>query len=118
LLILTVGGAPEPIAASLASSEPQPVERAIFVCSRDSRPSLGLDSTPPAFLPNRPTVFGLIGQLGRELRPSQFKFVTISDHQDLTRCVEEMRRSLDPQVRAWLNRGPGFLVIADSGLST
>jgi len=112
LLVLTVGGAPEPIAASLACRDPEPVERALFVCSAASRSSLGVDQ-PPLGAPVRSTVVGLARELGCELRPAQFDIVTISNHQDLTGCVEQIRRALDPQVRSWLGRGAGYLVVAD-----
>ena len=115
LLILTVGGAPEPIAASLLCREPEPVERAVFICSTDSRASLGLDFEirPPVQHPLRPTALALAREQGCDLRPGQYEVMTVSNHQDLTRCVEEIRRTLDRQVRNWLSRGPEFLVISD-----
>jgi CRISPR-associated protein (TIGR02710 family) len=111
LLIATVGSAPEPVAASLASREPRSYERVIFVCSIDTRASLGIDA--PSTDACAPTVLGLARELGCEPRPAQYDIVIVPDHQDLSGCVETLRRELDPAVRTWRARGPGYAVVAD-----
>jgi CRISPR-associated protein (TIGR02710 family) len=121
LLIATVGSAPEPVAASLASQEPEGYERVFFVCSADTRATLtgaGASAATPAAAgapgaKGRPTVMALARNLGCEPRPGQFDVVVVPDPQDLAGCTETLRRALDPRVRDWQSRGAEFRVVAD-----
>lgn len=126
LLICTVGGTPEAIVASLRCTEPEPVARAVFICSAETRrmvdaPAGLTRQERPCPLCGQPVhecrdEAGLLQRLEREnarLDPGCYDIVQLTDPQDLTLCIEELHRELSPIVKRWLDRGPGHTVVAD-----
>lgn len=97
LLVCTIGGSPEPIAASLRHWKPA---RVLFVPSRDTAGQVELILTQAS------------GDDGITLGPGQFDRVLITDAQDFAGCVHKMRE-LATEVQRWLERGPNFKVIID-----
>jgi CRISPR-associated protein (TIGR02710 family) len=100
LLICTVGGAPEPIVASVLAHRP---ERLIFVVSRDTRSSVAESISPK--LAAHETPFAL--------EPGRYDFVELSDAQDFGQCVRELRGAQARHVAPWLARGGEFCVTVD-----
>ena len=98
MLICTVGGAPEPVVRSIL--EPPRPDRVVFVCSTESRASI---DGPAADNPG--IIVRLAGQ-GAPLAAGQYDFLTVSDPQNLTLCVQELDRRLTLHCADWKSRGP------------
>ena len=97
LLIATVGGSPKPLAVSIAHWCP---DRVVFVPSSD-------------------TASG-IAKINHELEikeytlnEGQFVKVTLSDPQDFSLCVQEMRSRLASDVTEWCGRGAEYGCVVD-----
>ncbi len=97
LLILTVGGSPEPIVASLRHWRPARVR---FVTSPETTATVGTAIVPAAVA------------AGCALDPGRYEIAEVPDSQDLTACVARLRL-LTPEVEAWLARGDDFEVVVD-----
>ncbi len=126
LLVCTVGGAPEPVVASVLYHTPQPANRVVFVCSAGSRRVIdhpeGIERRDRQCPICNESVHecldqaGILQRLEREkqpLDPGRFDIVELSDPQDLKACVEQIRLKLLPKLTDWLNRGPDHRVIVD-----
>ena len=100
LLICTVGGAPEPIAASILAHRP---ERILFVVSAETRLSV-TEKVVPAVQ---------AGETSLALDPGRFDFVELPSAQDFSFCVQELRAAYGRYVQSWLQRGDGYLVTVD-----
>lgn len=96
LLICTVGGSPEPIVAALKRWQPARVR---FVHTPGTRGRVD-EIVPKAH------------QEGVHLNAGQYDLLELPDEQDFTSCIERLR-SLNDEVRSWLNRGTGFEVVVD-----
>ncbi|MCY4325345.1 MAG: TIGR02710 family CRISPR-associated CARF protein, partial [Betaproteobacteria bacterium] len=97
LLIVTVGSAPEPVAASTQRWQP---ERIVFVPS----------SQTVTYVED---VRDLLEDSGYYLHHAEFEVVSISDPQDFTKCVQQMRTGLEQQLRRWRSCGEDHECIAD-----
>lgn len=97
LLICTVGGSIEPIAASLKHWRPS---RVLFVPSSQTKPDIEGKILP------------LARQEGVDLGPGCYDYVVVPDAQDFTACLHKMR-DLAPQVAGWLARGADYTVVVD-----
>jgi CRISPR-associated protein (TIGR02710 family) len=94
-LIATVGGAPQPIVASIIKWKPTHV---IFVVSDDSRDNVTEDRTINGKL--SPCILTSLKTNGVSEFKGRWSFFGISDPQDYTALVREMRR-LDNKVTEW-----------------
>lgn len=99
LLICTVGGSPEPIAASLKRWRP---DRAIFVPSRETRAQVEEKALPLAATDPQAFV----------LPVGCYEFCEIPDAQDFAGAVRKMRE-LAGEVARWQARGDAFEVVVD-----
>jgi CRISPR-associated protein (TIGR02710 family) len=97
LLICTVGGSPEPIAAALKHWRPH---RVIFVPSKQSRAEVEAKVLP------------LARAAGFALDIGCYDFVEVPDPQDFTACVRKMR-DLGPEIGRWHARGSEYSVVVD-----
>ena len=97
LLIATVGGAPEPLAASIRKWRPA---RVLFVPSSGTADQIN-------------GIRDLLARQGYELGAGLFETIPVSDHQDFSGCVREMRRGLEEHVTRWRERGEGHECVAD-----
>lgn len=98
LLIATVGGSPEAIAATVAHWKPT---RVLFIPSQDSRSQI------------RSVLERLSEQHKHPLSEGAYQDYPINDPQDFTACVHHMRRTLNLEVANWIDRGENYRVIAD-----
>ena len=98
LLIASVGGSPEPVAASIYRWRP---ERILFVPSADTAGGIK-------------DIWDELEKKGRPLAVGQYDTIhTLSNPQDFTKCVQEMRDSLESPVAEWCRKGEGFGCIVD-----
>ena len=97
MLILTVGGSPPPVAASVLHWRPA---RVLFLPSRDSRSKIEQEILP------------LLQRESFDLDPGRYDVEILDDEQDLTRCLEQIRH-LTPRVQEWVARGDEFEVVVD-----
>jgi len=97
LLICTVGGTPEAVAAAIKGSRPQ---RVIFVVSPETHVDVETKILP------------LLQQDGQALSAGQFDYHQVPDAQDFTSCVERIRE-LGDKVNRWARRGENFGVLVD-----
>lgn len=100
LLICTVGGAPEPIVASILAHRP---ERVLFVASTETKGSVDERIVPS--LADHEMQFAL--DAGR------FDFFILPNAQDFSACVSELRTVHTRYVQPWIQRGTDFKVIVD-----
>ncbi len=103
LLIATVGGAVQPIAAAVRHNRPVRIR---FICSADTRALIDRPGDNP----------GIVQQLARDgyrLDPAVWDAIDVPNPQDLAGCVETVRRSLTTEVENWVFRGDEFQVICD-----
>lgn len=96
LLICSVGGTPEPVAAAIRRWRPA---RVMFLCSEQTRPSINaaLESAAAA---------------GLAIPPGCTDQIALSDHQNLQSTLRELRR-LDAHVQDWQQRGDDYTVVVD-----
>ena len=106
LLVCTVGGAPEPIVASILACDPA---RVVFVCSPDSKRSLTVHAGDPA----GKGVLGMLAERGKVFDSGRYELIELPSAQDLERCVEAIHRGITPEVDRWLRRGAGHSVVVD-----
>ena len=97
LLLCTVGGTPEAIAASIKGLQP---ERVIFIVSPETESQVEKEVVP------------LLQREGITLTPGQYDMHRIPDAQDFPGCVEAMR-ALGPRVEGWVVRGEDYRAAAD-----
>jgi len=97
LLIATVGGAPEPLVASIRKWRPA---RVLFVPSSGTAGQIS-------------GIRNLLARQGYELGAGLFETIPVSDHQDFSGCVREMRRGLEEHVTRWRERGEGHECVID-----
>lgn len=96
LLICSVGGTPEPVAAAIRHWRPA---RVMFLCSEQTRASINaaLQSATAADL---------------AIPPGCTDQIVLSDHQHLQKTLRELR-PLDPYVQSWQQRGDDYAVVVD-----
>ena len=96
LLIATVGGSPNPVAASILHWQP---DRVLFVPSADTADGIA----------------DIRDQLDKSdgLDEGRYDTIPLSDPQDFSRCVQEMRSGLEPRVVEWCGRGEGYECVVD-----
>jgi len=97
LLIATVGGAPEPLVASIRKWQPA---RVLFVPSSGTADQIN-------------GIRDLLSRQGYELGAGLFETIPVSDHQDFSGCVREMRCGLEEHVTRWRERGEDHECVAD-----
>jgi CRISPR-associated protein (TIGR02710 family) len=97
LLICTVGGSPEPIAAALKYWQPSRVH---FLPTKETRDQIATRVIP------------LAEAEGFPLDPGRYDALELHDGQHFASCVERMRQ-LTPEVERWLRRGEHFQVAVD-----
>lgn len=97
LLITTVGGAPEPLVASIEQWRPAKV---LFVPSSETADKVG-------------RIRDLLKQHGHDLREGEYETIPVSDPQNFSRCVHEMRNGLEGYVTGWCERGDDYDCVAD-----
>ena len=97
LLICTVGGTPEAIAAAIKGSAP---ERVTFVVSPETRGDVETGVLP------------LLQREGLTLTRGQYDYLQVPDAQDFITCVERLRE-LGDEVSKWRARGKEFTVLVD-----
>ncbi|HMQ15855.1 MAG TPA: hypothetical protein PKC49_07770, partial [Phycisphaerae bacterium] len=95
LLICSVGGTPEPIAAAIRRWRPA---RVMFLCSDQTRASINaaLDAAAAASGPSIP--------------PGCTDQTVLRDPQDLQQTLRDLR-PLDQHVQSWQQRGENFAVV-------
>lgn len=96
LLICSVGGTPEPIAAAIRNWQP---ERVMFFHSEQTRASIkaALDSVAGG---------------GLRIPPGCTEQTVLSDPQDLQQTLRELR-ALDQHVQSWWQRGENYAIVVD-----
>jgi CRISPR-associated protein (TIGR02710 family) len=100
LLVCTVGGAPEPVVASILACEPA---RVVFVCSADSKRSITAQSG----------VLEVLASHGKPYDAGRFEVIQLPSAQDLEKCVEAIQRCVTPEVERWVARGVEHEVVVD-----
>lgn len=98
LLIATVGGSPEAVAATVAHWRPA---RTLFIPSQDSCAQV---RTAIELLPERGDY---------RLSEGEYEVHPVADAQDFPDCVATMRRLLTGEVVKWLQRSENHVVVAD-----
>src|SRR5579875_3414794 len=93
LLVCTVGGAPEPIAASLCSTDPEYPSRVVFVCSSSTRATTA-------------QVLELASRNGPPVREADCDFVEISNPPALGLCIQERSNRVGAKSQECLNGRP------------
>jgi CRISPR-associated protein (TIGR02710 family) len=106
LLILTVGGSPDPLIYSILQ-EPRP-DRVIFVCSEESAHSV----SPQGKASNG--VLDACARRGFSLGEGQIDRLVLTNPQLLSACIEEMERYLSARVADWFQR-PGAVTVDATG---
>ena len=91
LLIATVGGTPEPLAASIMHWKP---DKVVFMPSRGTRDKIK-------------SVLKLLCNKQYRLREGEYEVLVLSDEQDFSQCVQEMRFRLQAMVKDWVDRSGG-----------
>ncbi len=97
LLIATVGGTPEPLAASIMHWKPVKV---VFVPSRGT-----MDKTK--------SVLGLLCNKQYRLGEGEYEELVLSDEQDFSKCVQEMHFGLKAMVKDWVGRSDHHGCVVD-----
>lgn len=98
LLIATVGGSPEPLAASLLHWRPS---RSIFVVSTETKTAVASQLVP-----------AVQGAGWGDFDAGRYDLVEIVNAQDFSGIVARLR-ALDSRVQSWLHDHPGSEIIAD-----
>lgn len=91
LLIATVGVTPEPLAASIMHWKP---DKVVFMPSRGTRDKIK-------------SVLKLLCNKQYRLREGEYEVLVLSDEQDFSQCVQEMRSGLKAMVKEWIGRSGG-----------
>jgi len=97
LLIATVGGAPQPIVASIKRWKP---ERILFVVSPETKPEV------------EGKIAALLAGEDYRISPGIWDALCVPSAQDFAECVKKMGE-LSNEVKKWLNRGEDFQVVVD-----
>jgi CRISPR-associated protein (TIGR02710 family) len=97
LLICTVGGSPEPVAAAIHEWKPLTVR---FVVTPQSKGDIESKILPMA------------QEKGTALDAGRYELLELTDGEDLPGCLDQLRE-LAPEVRDWKGRGEGFRVVVD-----
>ena len=97
LLIATVGGAPEPLVASIRKWRPA---RVLFVPSPSTTVQIN-------------DIRALLAGQEYKLGAGQYETIPVSDHQDFSGCVREMRSGFEEHVTRWRERGEGHECVVD-----
>ena len=98
LWIATVGGAPAPLAKSLAHWQPA---KAVFLPSEQTASQIAEVILPQA------------AEEGCALSPGQMDTVLLPDAQDPTSCIQTIAERVQSTVQEWLARGDDFDVVVD-----
>ena len=91
LLIATVGGRPEPLAASIMHWKPAKV---VFVPSRGTRDKIK-------------SILELLCSKQYHLKEGEYEEIPVSSGQDFSQCVQEMQFRLKAKVKEWIGRSGG-----------
>lgn len=105
LLVTTVGGTPQAIAAGILNVRPQ---RIVFVCSPETR-----DSVEKPDARGNPSILELVRRSGFEVAPGAYDILEIESAQDLESLVQKARRELEPLIRKWAAHSGSHRVIVD-----
>ena len=97
LLIATVGGTPEPLAASIMHWKPAMV---VFVPSRKTVPKIK-------------DIQELLCNHQYDLREGECGRVTVSNEQDFSQCVQEMHSGLKAMIKDWVGRSDHHGCVVD-----
>ncbi len=98
LLIASVGGNPQPVVSSLLHWRPA---RVIFLPSERSTDMV--DTILRSFAEH----------VGGPLSVGSYEIYRLSDAEDFSECVGDMRRALGPEVERWRSRGEDHEVVVD-----
>ena len=91
LLIATVGGKPEPLAASIMRWKP---DKVVFVPSQDTRDKIK-------------SILELLCSRQYHLKEGEYEVLAVSSGQDFSQCVQKMRSGLKAKVKEWIGRSGG-----------
>lgn len=97
LLIATVGGTAEPLAASVMHWKPAKV---VFVPSRGT-----MDKTK--------SVLELLSNRQCHLKEGEYEVLVLSDEQDFSQCVQEMHFGLKMTIKDWIGRSDHHGCVVD-----
>lgn len=97
LLIATVGGTAEPLAASVMHWKPAKV---VFVPSRGT-----MDKTK--------SVLELLSNRQCRLKEGEYEVLVLSDEQDFSQCVQEMHFGLKMTIKDWIGRSDHHGCVVD-----
>ena len=97
LLIATVGGSPKPVAASILHWQP---DRILFVPSADTANVIDC-------------IRNQLDKKEYQLDVGLYDTVTLSDPQNFSQCVREMRSGLESRVVEWRGKGDGYECVVD-----
>ncbi len=109
LLILTLGGTPEPIAMSIRNWRPRSIR---FVASQASANQIENSGTSRSGepLPSLKEVLRTADYA--DFDPGRYDVLTLRDHEDFEKCVGDIQK-LNPEVEKWLDRGEDFEIVVD-----
>lgn len=99
LLIATIGGSEGPVIASIIHYKPKKI---VFIVSNDSQSKVE-------------TVIAGVNKTGNDYRLESHEYflLKIEDHQNLEKCLENMRNGLEVEVRKWSELGDDYQVVVD-----
>lgn len=98
LLICTVGGTPEVVAAGIKGCQPS---RIVFVAS------------PQTCQDVEGKILPLLSSEGISFSPGQYEVIQVASAQDFAECVERLRKSVSEEAQKWFQRGQDYRLIAD-----
>lgn len=123
LLACTVGGAPEPIVASIKAHNPS---RVLFLCSPETRRMISSEpgvtksesrckvcGEPTHQCFERAGILERLKQEGVELDPGRYEILEVDDAQNLEACIRTFQRKLLSRLQQWLEQGEDFEVVVD-----
>lgn len=105
LLVTTVGGTPQAIAAGILHARPH---RIVFVCSPETR-----DTVEKPDARGNPSILELVQRSGFEIAPGAYDILEIESAQDLESLVKKARRELEPLIRQWAAHSGSHRVVVD-----
>lgn len=97
LFICTVGGTPAPIVVALCHWRP---DRVLFVSSEETKPKVN------------EILQAYAASAGSPLSPGSYRICPTADSDSLPAVLNAVR-SLEPEVREWLEHGPTYKIVAD-----
>lgn len=110
LLVLTVGGSPEPVVTSILDSRPS---RVIFLCSGESAGELAVAKPRDPAQPAGPGILERVALGGWPLVTGMYDVIEFEDPQNMELQVRKIRQEVSPAVARWTRRGENFQVCLD-----